>query len=240
MIFLTAFLTGLFGSFHCAGMCGPIALAAPTVGHSFWQMAAGKLLYNFGRIFTYAILGSLFGSFGFGLKLAGLQQSISIAAGLIIILSVLLSSSKLGKLKLNPIKYLTGNTISTLFQTKTYHALFAIGLLNGLLPCGFVYIGLIGSVATQNIGEGALFMMLFGLGTLPMMYGVSLVGQFLSIKVRGTINNLTPYVAISIGCLFIVRGLGLGIPYISPKIKVNNTISQDCGLPHNPSVIKPN
>jgi sulfite exporter TauE/SafE len=192
-------------------------------------MAAGKLCYNFGRMFTYAILGSLFGSFGFGLRLAGLQQSISIAAGLVIILSVLLSSSKLGKLNLNPIKYFTGNTISTLFQTKTYDALFAIGALNGLLPCGFVYIGLIGAVATQNIGEGALFMMLFGLGTLPMMYGVSLVGQFLSISVRGTINKFTPYVAITIGCLFIVRGLGLGIPYISPKIKVNNTISQDCG-----------
>jgi sulfite exporter TauE/SafE len=229
MIFLTAFLTGLFGSFHCAGMCGPIALATPNVGHSFWQMAASKLLYNSGRIFTYAILGSLFGSFGFGLKLAGLQQSISIAAGLIIILSVILSSSKLGKLKFNPIKYFTGNTISKLFQTKTYYALFAIGLLNGLLPCGFVYIGLIGSVATQNIWEGALFMMFFGLGTLPMMYGVSLVGQFLSITVRGTINKLTPYVAVTIGCLFIIRGLGLGIPYFSPQINTKHTINQDCG-----------
>lgn len=240
MIFLTAFLTGLLGSFHCAGMCGPIALATPTVGDTVLQKAFGKLLYNIGRITTYAVLGALLGTFGLGLKLAGLQQSISVAAGVVIILSVLFTSTKLGKLNINPFKYVTGGFISKLFQTKTYYALFAIGVLNGLLPCGFVYIGLIGSVATQNTWEGALFMMMFGLGTLPMMYGVSLVGQFLSITVRGAINKLTPYFAVLIGCLFILRGLGLGIPYVSPKINDNATINQDCGVPHTNSIIKSN
>ncbi len=230
MIFITAFLTGLLGSFHCAGMCGPIALATPTVGNTTLQKAWSKLLYNLGRITTYSLLGAILGSFGFGLKLAGLQQSISIAAGVLIILSVILTSTKLSQFNLNPIKYLKGGLIAKLFQTKTYFALFAIGLLNGLLPCGFVYIGLIGAVATQNVLEGALFMMMFGIGTLPMMYGVSLIGQFLSVKVRGNINKLMPVFAILIGGLFILRGLGLGIPYVSPKIN-NNTISKDCGVP---------
>lgn len=230
MIFITAFLTGLLGSFHCAGMCGPIALATPTVGNTTFQKAWAKILYNLGRVTTYSLLGALLGSFGFGLKLAGLQQSISIAAGIVIILSVILTSSKLSQLNLNPLKYLKGGLISKLFQTKTYFALFAIGLLNGLLPCGFVYIGLVGAVATQNILEGALFMTMFGIGTLPMMLGVSLIGQFLSVKVRGSVNRLTPIFALLIGCLFIVRGLGLGIPYVSPKIN-NTTINQDCGVP---------
>ncbi len=232
MIFITAFLTGLLGSFHCAGMCGPIALATPTVGYTSLQKAWAKLLYNIGRVITYALLGAILGSFGFGLKLAGLQQSISIAAGLVIILSVLLTSSKLSQFSLNPLRYLKGGLISKLFRNKTYFALFAIGLLNGLLPCGFVYIGLIGAVATQNTTEGALFMMMFGVGTLPMMYLVSLIGQFLSLKVRGSVNKLTPIFAVLIGCLFILRGLGLGIPYVSPKINNNNTINQDCGVPN--------
>lgn len=236
MIFITAFLTGLLGSFHCAGMCGPIALATPTVGQTTLQKAWAKLLYNLGRVATYSLLGAILGSFGFGLKLAGLQQSISIAAGVVIILSVILTSSKLSQLNLNPLRYLKGGLISKLFQTKTYFALFAIGLLNGLLPCGFVYIGLIGAVATQNTAEGALFMMMFGMGTLPMMYGVSLIGQFLSVKVRGSVNKLTPIFAVLIGCLFIIRGLGLGIPYVSPKINNNNTINQDCGVPTHPNL----
>src|SRR6478736_1599442 len=166
MIFITAFITGLLGSFHCAGMCGPIALATPTIGTTRLEKTWGKLLYNFGRIVTYAVLGCLFGAFGLGLKLAGLQQSISIAAGVIIILSVLIQLKALQQI--NPFRFVKGDFIGKLFQTKTYAALFAIGLLNGLLPCGFVYIGLLGSVATQQAWQGALFMTLFGLGTLPM------------------------------------------------------------------------
>jgi sulfite exporter TauE/SafE len=230
MIFITAFLTGLLGSFHCAGMCGPIALATPTVGKTTLQKAWAKLLYNFGRVTTYGLLGAVLGSFGFGLKLAGLQQSISIAAGVVIILSVILTSSKFSQFNLNPLRYLKGGLISKLFQTKTYFALYTIGLLNGLLPCGFVYIGLIGAVATQNVFDGALFMMLFGLGTLPMMYGVSLIGHFLSVKVRGSVNKFTPIFAVLIGCLFILRGLGIGIPYVSPKINNNSNINHDCGV----------
>ncbi len=228
MIFLTAFLTGLLGSFHCAGMCGPIALATPTVGHTNWQKTWGKFLYNIGRITTYATLGALFGTFGLGLKLAGFQQSISIAAGVLIILSVVVSSKRFSIISGFSLSFINKGFIAKLFKTKTYSALFAIGILNGLLPCGFVYIGLIGAVATQNFAEGALFMALFGLGTFPMMFGVSLIGQFLSGNTRSRINKLSPVFAILIGCLFILRGLDLGIPYVSPKIANDTVISSDC------------
>jgi sulfite exporter TauE/SafE len=172
MIFLTAFLTGLLGSFHCAGMCGPIALAVPTIGKSTAQQLLSKVMYNLGRIVTYAILGSLLGTFGLGLKLAGMQQSISIAAGILIVLVAIFSTQTIEKWIGNPFSLVKGNTISRLFQSPTLISVFTIGLLNGLLPCGFVYVGLIGSVATQHALEGALFMALFGLGTFPMMLGV--------------------------------------------------------------------
>ena len=228
MIFVTAFITGLLGSFHCAGMCGPIALATPTVGRTLAAKLGSKCIYNLGRIVTYCILGALLGAFGLGLKLAGLQQSISIAAGIIIILGVIASTNFLHSIAGNPFSMLKQKVAANLFHSKSFSALFLIGLLNGLLPCGFVYIGLIGSVATQSVLEGALFMALFGLGTFPMMFGISVLGQFLSVSVRSSINRFTPAFAIIIGCLFILRGLNLGIPYISPKISDNHTHVEDC------------
>lgn len=232
MIFLTAFLTGLLGSFHCAGMCGPIALAVPTVGKSFTEKLLSKVVYNTGRIFTYALLGALLGAFGLGLKLAGLQQSISIAAGVLIIVVAIFSTNAIEKWIGNPFKMLKAQTIARLFQSPSLASVFSIGLLNGLLPCGFVYVGLIGSVATQNTLEGAAFMALFGLGTFPMMLTVGMVGQFLTAHARTTITKWVPVFAILIGCVFIVRGLSLGIPYLSPKIATDHSTVKECCKPN--------
>lgn len=231
MILIAAFITGLLGSFHCAGMCGPIALATPTIGVSVWQKAWGKLLYNLGRITTYAIIGGLLGTFGWGLKLAGWQQSISIIAGLMMIGAVVLSSSKIKQMLPTSFFFFKGDLMAKLFKNATYTSLYAIGLLNGLLPCGFVYLGLLGAVATQQAVDGALYMMLFGLGTLPMMFSISMAGQFLSAGIRHKINRLTPIAAVMIGCLFVLRGMGLGVPYVSPKISHDQTQVKDCCKP---------
>ncbi len=228
MLFLTAFLTGLIGSFHCAGMCGPIAFALPGKKQEGIAFFLGRFLYNFGRIISYALLGFVSGSFGLGIKLAGIQQGLSIGIGVVILLSVSLSYLKVGALSFNPFSLLSSKLVQKLFQSKSLFALLFIGLLNGLLPCGFVYIAVLGASATQNAMEGALFMILFGLGTLPLMYGVSILGQFLSIKVRGKINKLSPVFAILIAVLFIVRGLNLGIPYLSPKINIEQSEMKDC------------
>lgn len=228
MIFVSAFLIGLLGSFHCVGMCGPIAMALPNTGNSAAEKIASKLIYNFGRIITYAILGFLFGAFGFGLKLAGLQQSISIGAGVIIIISVLLSKKFSSKLSFS---FFANKIFAKLFHQKNNFSLLAIGLFNGLLPCGFVYIAIVASVATQNIFEGMSFMFFFGLGTFPMMFSVSMIGQFLSISIRSKINKLVPYVAIFIGCIFIIRGMNLGIPYLSPKISNSGEMVKECCKP---------
>lgn len=228
MLFLTAFLTGLIGSFHCAGMCGPIAFALPGKKQEGLKFFIGRLLYNTGRIISYAFLGFVFGSFGLGIKLAGFQQSLSIFIGLLILFIVLFNYLKIGSFSFNPFSMLSSKFVQKLFQSKSLFALLAIGMLNGLLPCGFVYIAVLGASATQNALEGVVFMLLFGLGTLPLMYGVSVVGQFLSIKVRGKINRLSPVFAVLIAVLFIVRGLNLGIPYLSPKINVEQSDLKDC------------
>lgn len=231
MIFLTAFITGLLGSFHCVGMCGPIALATPTISNTPLQLVISKLIYNAGRIITYSVLGLLLGVFGFGLKLAGMQQSISIVAGCVIILSIVLSSNVFKRFTFNPFNLLKGKSITNLFKRKSYSSLLAIGLINGLLPCGFVYIGLIGAVATQQAWQGMLFMLCFGLGTLPMMFTVSMVGQILSIQTRNKIQKLTPILAVLVGCIFILRGMNLGVPYLSPKISASHTEVKECCKP---------
>lgn len=228
MLFLTAFLTGLLGSFHCAGMCGPIAFALPgnvKEGASFYF---GRLLYNLGRMFSYATLGLFFGAFGLGLKLAGLQQSVSIGVGVIILLMVAYQFFlKKGEF-FNLFSMFSSGFIQKLFKSRNRFALFGIGVFNGFLPCGFVYIAILGASVTQDMFSGALFMLCFGLGTLPMMYGVSILGQFISSKIRQKLNRLSPVFAIIIAVLFILRGLNLGIPYVSPAISQDVVKTENC------------
>ncbi len=228
MLFITAFLTGLFGSFHCAGMCGPIAFALPGKRADGARFFLGRALNNAGRISTYALLGLISGSFGLGLKLAGFQQTVSILAGVIIILTVVFSQTRLRLQSFNPLKLFSSKLVQTLFRSKSLFNLFLIGSINGLLPCGFVYIALIGAGTTQGIMEGALFMICFGLGTLPLMYLVGIAGQFLSGSVRSKFSKLSPVFAILIAGLFIIRGLNLGIPYLSPKLANESVQAENC------------
>lgn len=234
MLLITAFLTGLLGSFHCIGMCGPIALALPNRGQSLLAKIIGRLLYNLGRILMYSALGVVLGIFGAGLKLAGLQQSISIAAGVMIIFMAVFTTNKIEQWLGNPFRLIRGGMVQRLFQSDSVSALFLIGLLNGLLPCGFVYVGLAGALATQDTMQGAVYMMCFGLGTTPMMFGVSMAGQFISLSMRSVIRRVIPYVAILIGVLFILRGLNLGISYISPKVSESGEQVKECCKPTQP------
>ena len=232
MIFLTAFITGLLSSFHCAGMCGPIALATPTVGDTNAQRIFGKFIYQFSRIMVYVMLGLLFGWFGYGLHLAGFQQRISIIAGVVMIIGVVLTYFQFQSKFTTILFSFFSRSAGKLFQQKSYTGLFLIGLLNGILPCGMVYLGLMGSLATQRLADGALFMFLFGIGTLPMMFTISIAGQFLSQTIRSYINKYVPLFVLLVGCLFILRGLNLGIPYISPKInEIKNQLPVECHTP---------
>jgi len=214
MALWTALAIGFFGSFHCVGMCGPIALALPGSKNSGLPFVTGRVLYNFGRIVTYTLLGALFGIIGKSIIVAGLQKGLSIFLGLAIIASVLIRSSYFNKLKnKSGLTYLFESLkkqIRKQFKKRGFSTLFVIGILNGLLPCGFVYIGLAGSVTTGTLWEGALFMSLFGLGTFPVMMLMALTPGLISINLRKRINRLIPGLAILLGIFLIYRGIVMG------------------------------
>ncbi len=231
----SAFLIGLFGSFHCIGMCGPIALALPVQKNSRLNLIVGRVLYNIGRAITYAFIGLLFGLLGQSLSLAGFQQSVSIIAGVLILLMVLLPSKISQKLYLLKPAYGFTNFLKrkfgALLKKKSTTSTFLIGLLNGFLPCGLVYIAVAGAIATGSYFNGAVYMFIFGIGTLPIMLAVSLAGNFISLNVRKRINKLIPTFMIVLAFLFILRGMNLGIPYVSPKIN-QSEITDDSVICH--------
>lgn len=219
MELLTGFLVGLLGSFHCIGMCGPIAIALPKTNN----LVLSRLLYNFGRVITYSMLGLLFGLLGSRLEMFGLQRIISISLGVLIILTVITPisyrikiSNKLGLYKLVGILKMY---FGKMFKNHSNSSMLVIGILNGLLPCGFVYIGITGAIAMGNTLNGMLFMTMFGLGTLPVMLGASLIGSVINLNIRQKLTRLLPAFSLILAAIFILRGLNLGIPYISPKLE---------------------
>ncbi len=236
------FLFGLVGSFHCVGMCGPIAMALPFVGSSGWRYHAGRLLYNSGRIVTYASLGALAGAFGETLQLAGLQQTVSILSGVLILLLLVFPTAFKGRYAslfgTDKLMAWVRHQLGYYFQKNSLGALFMVGLLNGLLPCGFVYIALAGAISAPGIAGAVLYMVLFGLGTFPLMYLVSLSGKLISLKMRSLFNRAVPYVGMCLAVLFIVRGLGLGIPYLSPQVVETAAHKSEMSCCHKPTVAK--
>lgn len=216
----TALVLGLLGSFHCIGMCGPIAFVLPVDKTSPSRAFFGSFLYHFGRLLSYGLIGVLFGLLGRGLYLAGFQQRLSILIGVVMILIVLIPARHLNRFAISrPLYRFIGQVKSKLglYLNKTsYKALFLIGFFNGFLPCGLVYMALLGSVSTGNALEGAVYMIVFGLGTVPLMTAAIYLGNFLKISVRKRIQRAIPIFVVIIGILFILRGMGLGIPYISP------------------------
>lgn len=227
----TGFIVGLVGSLHCIGMCGPIALGLPIFGDSNLKIIYGRILYNLGRIITYTFLGAMFGLFGSRLILFGLQQDLSIIIGILLFLYVVLPrkiKNRITEFKIyRSVSDSFKNQFSKLLSKKSNSSLLTIGILNGLLPCGFVYVGIAGAVTTVDFISGALYMMLFGLGTFPVMFATSMLGKIINRNIKRKINRLIPVFTIILALLFILRGLNLGIPYISPKFSKAVSVQQD-------------
>ena len=228
---IAAFTMGLLGSFHCVGMCGPLALSLPLNNDSFWSKFSGGLLYNAGRIVTYSLFGLVFGIIGKSVALFGFQQWLSIILGVLIIFFVILpkrvTSFNNNNFVLNYFEKIR-SSFGKLFLKKNYSSLFSIGLLNGLLPCGLVYMAAAGAVATGDIVNSIFFMAFFGLGTLPMMWSIAFFGNYVSIGLRQKIRKAYPYMMTLIACLLILRGMGLGIPYVSPKADIKKKVVHNC------------
>jgi sulfite exporter TauE/SafE len=220
MEIVSGFLVGIMGSVHCAGMCGPIALALPTGGKTGWPRLAGRVAYNGGRILTYAFLGLLVGAAGQGIALLGYQQALSISLGAVLIVTSLAPAAVRRFLPRVPggraFQLMVSDRLGALLRRRTVSSLFLIRVLNGLVPGGFVVAGLAGAATTGTEAGGAMFMAGFGTGTVPVMLGLSMAGYRLPAVFRARIVSLLPWFGVLLGVLLIVRGLGLGIPYLSP------------------------
>ncbi len=218
----TAFILGLSSSLHCVGMCGPLALALPTGKTRVWQLVPGRLAYQIGRVVTYVLLGALLGLFGEGISIAGYQQSFSLLLGVgLIIMAIGSFSVESGAVKIPWINrgllVLRKHMSHWLGRGESY-AMFNLGILNGFLPCGFVYLALAGAVSTGEFTSSMAYMALFGLGTWPAMLSMSLGKLFLPNNFRKWARPLMLGMTLVLGSLLIIRGLGLGIPYLSPEV----------------------
>ena len=214
----TAFLLGLVGSLHCAGMCGPLALALPAAGNTTPAYVLGRVAYNAGRIITYCLLGFVFGLVGYTFLMAGLQRWVSIALGVALLLG-LFASRRLALAR--PVTFavnLLKSRMSVLLRRRSLTGLAALGLLNGLLPCGLVYVACAGAAATGSTLAGALYMTAFGVGTVPMMLTISLSGKLVPPSLRLMLVKTIPVCVFLLGSLLILRGMSLGIPYLSPDL----------------------
>ena len=220
-VYLSALLLGLMGEIHCVGMCGPIALILPVDRKSKLKTAVQLTLYHLARIIAYGTLGLVLGFFGRGLQLAGLQQKISLVFGLIMIVTALFPAVNrtfsartpafwaraVGRLKAAMQSYLL---------RRSYSAFFVMGFLNGYLPCGLVYLAMVGALATGSAWQGAVYMMIFGLGTTPALVVITWVQRLFPAGLRNRLNRLIPYAVALVGLLFVLRGMNLNIKFISP------------------------
>ena len=228
-MFLSAIIFGLLGSFHCIGMCGPIAFMLPVDRNNKLKQFLQIISYHLGRLFSYSLIGLLFGLLGKGFYFFGFQQQLSIIVGVLMILFILLPKTFQKFNFSKPISRIISKVKSSLgkeLKKKRNNTFFTIGFLNGFLPCGLVYMAIFGALATSNAFYGALYMFIFGIGTIPLMTAVVYLGNFKNEKLRENIQKAIPYVVVIIGILFILRGLNLGIPLISPLKPVLNSTSE--------------
>lgn len=222
MDWVTAFMLGFAGSLHCAGMCGPLVMALPAVGCTRLSQMTGRLVYNVGRVATYVLLGVLFGGLGELLGLMGFQRWLSMGAGAVILIALVAwpfksSSGAIAR----PVVRLK-SALGQLIQRRSAGSHFLFGSVNGLLPCGLVYVACAGAAATGGVVSGGRYMLVFGLGTVPMMFGLGLAGRFLHRHIQGRVQHVIPVALAAMAVLLILRGMSLGIPFLSPVVNAGD------------------
>lgn len=215
-----AFALGLAGSLHCVGMCGPLVMALPSRKQDGKpSLILGRILYNLGRTTTYGFLGLFAGLLGRVIQLAGVQQIVSITLGILLLFTVFMSSQHMPAWVIRTFYQPIQRLLGKILKQGSPLGLYQVGLVNGLLPCGFVYAALAAASLQGNASNAVLYMALFGLGTAPLLFVISLGGLGLqSPRIRPILNRVIPAVTCIVGVLLILRGLALEIPYISPNL----------------------
>lgn len=221
LVIVSGFMIGILGSFHCVGMCGPLALSLPIHQLSTFNKSIAISLYNLGRSLSYLLMGIVFGLLGMSFSLFKLQQWLSIGAGSVIL--IFLIFNQFGSYKINVFSQLSQSVKTKLSEylrvEKTPSSYLSIGIVNGFLPCGLVYVAIAAAVASGSVLKSGITMFAFGMGTIPIMVLTMVFGKFVSISLRNKLNKITPYLIMCLAILLILRGLNLGIPFISPLLE---------------------
>lgn len=221
-IVAAGFMLGLLGSAHCIGMCGPLALSLPWSATSRISRFTELVIYQVGRVLSYATIGLILGIAGRHLRIAGLQQILSVTVGILVLLSLIFYFGQNRSLQLPVLsKFYRGLQqfiVRLLQKPKTFYTYFLLGIANGFLPCGMVYISLAGALSSGSLPASVLFMVSFGAGTIPAMMLVSFFGLLIKPDIRIHMQKMIPITIALMGVLLVLRGLNLGIPYISPLL----------------------
>jgi len=223
---VTGFILGISSSLHCIGMCGPIAMALPLNRKSNTTILSGALQYNLGRVFTYAILGIIAGSIGLTVNTFGVLQWATIFAGVLLILFAWRKLLSRVSWLHAPNFFLTSKlngALGKVIRSKNPMKLSFLGALNGLFPCGMVYAALLNAILAGSPMASSVAMISFGIGTLPAMIFVSFAMGKVSAERQKSFKRALPYILSVVGVIIILRGMNLNIPYISPKVSVEQT-----------------
>lgn len=229
----TGFTIGIFGSLHCLGMCGPLVMAIPHISDTKAGVALDGVIYNFGRTLSYTSMGVVLGLLGVSAKFAGIQNILSIVVGILLLLSLVIPRKYYSfvndKKRINKFVIRLKSQFRSLIEKRSKFSLLFLGILNGFLPCGLVYVALAGSLALGDLLSSALYMFAFGLGTIPLLAVVYFSKDLISSKLRVRFNRAVPYAIGVVAILLILRGMNLGIPFISPELHRSEiTTMQEC------------
>lgn len=213
---INGLILGLGASLHCLGMCGPLVMVVPIKNNSLKGKVWGITQYHIGKTLTYALLGLLIGIVGISLQTLKWMQILSVITGILIIV---FAWKKFIKIPANNkfqqfITRFSGRSLNLLHKSTLPFKPFFFGFINGLLPCGLIYIALLNSLLAGNPFFSMMAMVFFGIGTIPILT----IAKFASFKLNWQSSKLTPVLITVVGLMIIVRGLNLGIPYLSPKI----------------------
>ena len=228
---ITGFTLGVVGSLHCVGMCGPLTFALPVQYLSPARRTFAILLYQFGRVITYSALGLIFGLAGRRIYLAGIQQWFSIGMGALILFLVVqywIYRKRVQPGFLNSFYVAVQRIMILALKKQRMTSFLFFGIANGLLPCGMVYVALAGALVTTEIHQSVLFMASFGAGTLPAMMGIAFFRQLFSLQIRNSLRRIVPVFISAMAVLLILRGMNLGIPFISPLLHPASQPAMSC------------
>ncbi|CAN5385773.1 sulfite exporter TauE/SafE family protein [soil metagenome] len=206
-MFLTAFIIGFAGSLHCLGMCSPLVMAVTSFKKPYIY---NRIIYNIGRILMYGVLGMVAGAFGSLLNLNGIQIILSFVLGGLLVLMGLTGSNLVRRIPflsfiIHHVTAWTKARFSQILKEKKALSHFLLGTLNGLLPCGLTYLALTYCMILPDYPSGFLFMLAFGLGTLPVMLGFTTFLKYLMQRYQFSFHRFSTVSMIVLGILLIGR-----------------------------------